>query len=303
MHIKPETLKALRTHHALSQDELANKSNVAKKTIGDIERGKRKANATTTKRLAKALNVEPADLAKDFEEIGLQKTDRGLGYRKISESIPADVHINFDMVEHLYGISRKSQIQMAPLLMALAAEASLNWRRKKLEKITEASNAIHGLAEGYLSFANAVYRINEGIMAEETSINNRDVFGKTAVETAFDLGCDPDTYNPFADYLRDFADQNSSQHISLDPDELWLNANGMPDYRIGTDIIENLTGGDKWARHALMHKIVRIQDIPKELMTKKKRDERVEWLAGKVSNQERKHVEDETNKILGPLGL
>ena len=306
MTIKPETLKALRNHYALSQDELAIKSKVAKKTIGDIELGKRKkANANTTKQLAKALKVEPADLAKDFGEIDFSqsKSDRMPGYRKISESIPADAHLSFDMVEHLYGVSRKTQIEMAPLLMALAAEASLNWRREKLNEIAEATSALGSIAEGHLSFANAVYCVEEGAKVEEDSINKRDLFGRTATEAAYDLGYDPDTHNPFADYLRDFARQNSSENISLDPDEIWINANGMPDYQIGSRIIEALTDGDQWARYALSHGIVRIQDIPQKLMTKEKRNERVKWLADKVPPENRKHIKDESNKFLGSLDL
>jgi transcriptional regulator with XRE-family HTH domain len=306
MTIKPETLKALRAHFGLSQDELAYKSGVAKKTIGDIELGKRKkANTNTTKQLAKALKVEPADLAKDFGEIDMSqsKRDRIPGYRKISESIPADAHLSFDMVEHIYGVSRRTQIEMAPLLMALAAEASLNWRREKLNVITEATSALSAIAEGHLSFANAANRIGEGAKAEEDSINNRDLFGHTSAEAAYDLGYDPDTHNPFADYLRDFSSQNSSENISLDPDEPWINANGMPDYRIGSRIIEALTDGDQWARYTLSHGIVRIQDIPKELMTKEKRDERMKWLADKVPPENRKRIENEGNKLLGSLGL
>lgn len=306
MTVKPETLKALREHHALSQDELALKSKVAKKTIGDIELGKRKkANSNTTRKLAKALMVEPADLARNFDEIEISqsKTGRLLGYRKISESITADAHLGFDMVEQLYGIPRKTQIEMAPLLMAFAAEASLNWRREKLSEISEATGTLSNIAEGHLSFANAAYRVEEGVKAEENSINKCDVLGRATAETSYDLGYDPETHNPFADYLRHFSRQNSSKNISLDPDGMQLNADGMPEYQIGSHIIEALTDGDRWARYALLHGLARIQDIPKELMVKEKRGERAKWLASKVPPEKRERFEKENNELLGALGL
>ena len=55
-------LKELREERALSQRGLAALAGVAKDTIGQIERGKRKAHPTTARKLADALGVEPKEL-------------------------------------------------------------------------------------------------------------------------------------------------------------------------------------------------------------------------------------------------
>ena len=55
-------LMELRQERALSQRALAALSGVAKDTIGQIERGKRRAYPTTARKLATALGVEPVEL-------------------------------------------------------------------------------------------------------------------------------------------------------------------------------------------------------------------------------------------------
>ena len=55
-------LKELREERALSQGGLAALSGVAKDTIGQVERGNRRAYPTTARKLADALGVEPKEL-------------------------------------------------------------------------------------------------------------------------------------------------------------------------------------------------------------------------------------------------
>ena len=55
-------LKTLREEQALSQRDLAKLSGVAQDSIGQIERGERKARPSTIRKLAEALGVEPSKL-------------------------------------------------------------------------------------------------------------------------------------------------------------------------------------------------------------------------------------------------
>jgi DNA-binding XRE family transcriptional regulator len=55
-------LRQARYRAALTQEELAQQADVSKPTIIDLERGRRKARPTTTRKLAHALGVAPEEL-------------------------------------------------------------------------------------------------------------------------------------------------------------------------------------------------------------------------------------------------
>jgi transcriptional regulator with XRE-family HTH domain len=59
-----ERLRRLRRERALSQQDLETISGVAQATLSDLEQGKRGARASTVRRLAEALGVEPTKLMK-----------------------------------------------------------------------------------------------------------------------------------------------------------------------------------------------------------------------------------------------
>ena len=60
-------LRELRERAALSQEDVAERSGVARATIADLEAGKRPARPSTIRKLAKGLNVEIAELLGDPE--------------------------------------------------------------------------------------------------------------------------------------------------------------------------------------------------------------------------------------------
>ncbi len=55
-------LRRARRGRALSQQDLSAATGVAQATLSDLERGKRGARASTLRKLAEALGVEPAEL-------------------------------------------------------------------------------------------------------------------------------------------------------------------------------------------------------------------------------------------------
>jgi len=56
-------LRELRDRASLSQEELAERADVSRATIADLERGKRTAQPKTRRKLAKALGVQPTELS------------------------------------------------------------------------------------------------------------------------------------------------------------------------------------------------------------------------------------------------
>ncbi len=60
-------LREIREDKAMSQRELADESGVAQSTIVELERKKRDAQPSTTRKLAEALGVEPVELMREPE--------------------------------------------------------------------------------------------------------------------------------------------------------------------------------------------------------------------------------------------
>ena len=63
--IDGEKLRRLRRERALSQQDMTRITGVAQATLSDLEGGKRRARASTLRKLAQALGVEPKDLMKE----------------------------------------------------------------------------------------------------------------------------------------------------------------------------------------------------------------------------------------------
>jgi transcriptional regulator with XRE-family HTH domain len=63
-----ERLKELRVRRALTQEELAEKAGTGKNTINRIERNLTEPHMSTLRKLAQALNVDPAELVKGEQD-------------------------------------------------------------------------------------------------------------------------------------------------------------------------------------------------------------------------------------------
>jgi transcriptional regulator with XRE-family HTH domain len=58
-------LRKLRREQALSQQDVERTTGIAQATLSDLEQGKRGARASTLRRLAEALGVQPKELMKE----------------------------------------------------------------------------------------------------------------------------------------------------------------------------------------------------------------------------------------------
>ena len=58
-------LRKLRRERALSQQDLERGTGISQATLSDLEQGKRGARASTLRKLAEALGVEPRELIKE----------------------------------------------------------------------------------------------------------------------------------------------------------------------------------------------------------------------------------------------
>ena len=288
--IESKALKAYRGRKNWSQQELAdatagtNKVGIATiKRIEGAESGKYSARHIVAAGLAKALGIAVEDLSKvpsgpDEDE----KTLRKAGYRPLRTMIDAETALSFNMVAKIYGIPIRSQILMAPLFAALLAEGSFAWRRKRVAAIQEAAARLRELGGGNFSFVYADFDTVDGLGCEIQSINDRDLFGVNASDTTFDCGYDRSENNPFADYLKSFSAESNAENITFEKDSGWADDEGLPKYKIGIDIITQLTGGDPDAEYAILHGYVRLKNIPQELLEDSNEDQRIAWMIEQI---------------------
>ena len=292
--IHPEALKAYRKNKHWTQEQLAEatkgRDRVSLPTIKRIESTKEdsySANDRVAKTLSKALGVTTDELSQSpSEDKNFEASLRDIGYQPLRTMIDPETSLAFDMVSDIYGVSKRSQIEMAPLFMALLAEASLAWRRERVDEIEEAANRLWNLGGGHFSFAYSAYRSVDGAHAERENIAKRDLFGENVGNDVYDLGFDPSENNPFADFLEHLAQKIEANTISFDKTLGWKTCEGLPNYRIGADIISQLTGDDSDAEYALLRRHVRLEEVPDELRDEEKKAERVAWMTARIPEKE-----------------
>jgi transcriptional regulator with XRE-family HTH domain len=312
--IHPDALKYFRDRKRWTQEQLAEatkgKNKVSLPTIKRIEStkdGTYPANDRVAEGLARALGVTLDELSKPpTDEAEREASLRQFGYRPLRMMLDAETVMAFNMVQHIYGIPIHSQIVMAPLFAALLAEGSLAWRRGRVAEIEDAAERLMVLGGGHFSFAHAAYRSIEGAAKERDSIGKRDLFGEHVGPDAFDLGFDPSQNNPFADFLDHFAKQVEAKTVSFERGAGWKTSEGMPEYRIGADLISELTGDDPDAEYALLRGHVRLKDIPDHLLGDEKEADRIAWIVGRIPEDElakRQRERAELMSLLGDLDL
>lgn len=289
-------LKHFRTAKRMTQKQVAEETRggaslVTIKRIEGAKDGAYLVRERIAEGIAKVLGVTVEKLASPPENAAeTAAARRDAGYRELRVNIDAETSLAFRMVEHLYDIPIRSQVEMAPLFAALLAEGSLAWRRRRLAEVEEAADALQFLGSGHLSFAGIAYRVEDAASQERKSIEKRDLFGKEVADEAFDFGYDPAANNPFADFLKQYATEIEAKAVSFEGDWSgcgWKTGEGMPEYRIGNDLIAELTGGDDDAEYAFLRGHIRPGDIPAELLGANNEVERIGWIIGQIPEKER----------------
>ena len=302
MKIDSDRLRTLRKRKKLSRPDLERASGINMRTIQRLENEPDKSKTTredTVVRLADALDIEPDVLT---GELDLPDSDEAPfaepGRVRIGAQISPKARLSYDLIKRRYDVNATDIINIAPLLFALLAEASLAWRRERLEEAREASrqlNQIDGYWRGGLGTGlnDAVYN---GIAREEESISSADLFGEHLNEDTGTSLIDryffnPEEENPFADFLRKMADELAIAGI-VEIDGGILDAEmdfRFPYYEICGAELDNIAKRSLIGRIALEIGTLRISEIPDDLMADDACEER--WIS----------LEESTSKKAGDL--
>ena len=290
MRIHPETLKRLRKAQGWSQQELADKAKIEKKTIGRLESANGgEARESTARLLATALKLgNPRILAQGpeaeavREEVSRINFDSGGSGPRVH--LDSETALAYDLVEEHYGVDMHRLIEEAPTLFTLLAEASLAERRRRVGEAKAALEEFNRALPGHLADSAWAYK------DEEESIERRDLFRHPG-----DLEWDDPRWedyrengNPFANFLKRLANDIEAGNGALDPADVGFDPDMVCRGYLFPERRARLTGGSRRAEWALSHGYARLGQIPKRLRGDGEEitRERVNWLEAQMSDDE-----------------
>jgi len=273
MPINRHRLKSYRDQLNLSLDQLACRAKVNRSTIHRIETGKKEPRANTIQMLAIGLGVHPSDLTSNDDLIlptppKVEAPKSQLGFKVGNEARNA-----LAFVAERYGVKQATVVKLAALLFVLAAESSLNERRRNLQKVRDCR----------LEIGSCSTLLREGgeelELREEYSISQKDIFGRILDDE--DVQWDPwdgdvdevGKYNPFAEYLRAGFGQHGGADRFLD----WHSSFG-PEFEVGLDEARTFAGGDDLAVTMLVQGAIGVHEVPVGLRGDEMADQRADWL-------------------------
>jgi hypothetical protein len=182
------------------------------------------------------------------------------------------------LVSNRYPVTPSQIVEMAPFLFCWAAEASLRWRRKRLEELKDALDTVKKLQGDIFEMAYARPESLEGIdpltdqvTKESSSIDLRDIFGEFLREDP-DYYLDVNAIDPFSAFLTelvaDFPD------ISFEG----FSYEGTPSYTVCSETVAQLFGGDRDVANLVLNGFVSLSEMPKEIRGPEATKQRIDWL-------------------------
>ena len=290
LEIDPQNLRALRKAKSLSRRQLAEKSRVSERQLARLESSRKAVRPTTFKRIAEALGTDSKKLSGTSPLQPAPSEDVHVGLR-----VSPQLLLAYDLVGDRYGPTRAQVIELAPLLFVLLAEGSLAWRQKRVGEVDRLVNRLQELGtDTQINFGLWLEYVGEANEYERDSIENADILGDDVRNEEWG-----DSYSavPFADYLRKLAkdmemvgtiDLPSYSFEAVGLGTIW----GAEPYAVCRDRLDELTGGSKYARWALMHGDVQLSKIPRDLLKPEAKDARVAWLESKLSDDVRSRQDE-----------
>jgi transcriptional regulator with XRE-family HTH domain len=269
--INAERISALRTKCGLSQKELARKLKVDSGTVSRWERGEiDRIRQDIFGRLCSALDATHDDICGDGPLPENRIEQRELQKGQMNVSVHTACRNALSLVAFRYRVTRQQIVEAAPLLFFIAAEKSLQERRKRLAALQAAADAVYDAYPAYLP--KTASADEETLECERSSIEERDLFGSKATDNdnigaCYAEGWDEGESNPFAVFLKAaLADVSDSATFERWQPRLW------PRYQICSEEAAKVVGGDAEATRAILDGAAALHEMPKASPR-----ERAEW--------------------------
>jgi transcriptional regulator with XRE-family HTH domain len=268
--LNAKALKEAREKRQWSQEKLSEEAKINVSTISRIERGiSSRANGHTLKQLAAALEVaggdlcEPPNAKPDLVKLPMDTAARNA----------------LELVARRYGVSRRTIIELAPLLFYIAAEQSLSRRRQRLEEISEAADSLNDLQSKIPHLPLEWFVPSDSFDPERASIAARDLFGRKIAGGGrqFMIGYlesyEEAEHNPFAAFLNEALEAvgpSGRPDGNLNP--VCCSRLGEPSYSICYEEAADIVGGDEAAAYAIVYGRAALHEMPKGTP-----EQRAEW--------------------------
>ncbi len=294
--IKAERVKQIRESKNLSQAALAGASKLGKRQIQRIEQhqGELPVRENTLMKLARGLRVSTRVLTGEellpesvpSAPLNLAAPD---SLRKVKLS--PHVQLQYDLIEEVYGGTFEDLVNLAPILFTQLAERSLAWRDKafseKMNRTVELMDLGRqfprvGKLVGDTSQELEAYFSGEVASDEQESIQSRDVFGEQLLEDV-----EPGWDRPYVRFLKtellEPAWKGKLDYVAMEGAPYgvseYLDGYRVPYMKVCHNDLQQIAGYLPDAMFALERGLVRIADIPAELMGADKTRERSTWIA------------------------
>ncbi|MDE0444881.1 MAG: hypothetical protein OXL38_22590 [Gammaproteobacteria bacterium] len=280
---------------------------------------------TTLQRLKAALRVDASELTGDaspVQELHAPPDDQGVKIDpslidrlrdhlrrsstrrdyQVGARVNGSVRLAYDLVERRYGATAKNIVTLGPMLFVLLAEGCLAKRQEKLAEVNTAKDRLESLAtDDTLYFTKYLFDVDAGAGVEESSIKQADIRGEVVRREGLTWGMfnedDLFAVTPFAIYLEQLAAEIDKpdviRFVDVDLDDFDYDALfGADPYQCCAGELEKIAGVSGRARLALLLGLVRIGEIPADLMVESATEQRVEWLESKLDESRRQTRED-----------
>ena len=295
--IRVDRVKELRARSGKSQGQIARAANIGPRHLKRIE-GTAKETCTVQEKtllgLARGFKVPPevlkgeADIPEDYGNAASAQATRTV--RQTTIRLDARSTLNYDLLERRYGVSLQDVANIAPLLFAIHAEQSLR-RRRRLNKAHMASiEQLIGLAETFPNLKSIVgypdsdtwFEESDEHLSEAASIESHDIFADQ-VRNDFPGDSSPNPFVAHLDEILDDLNDPALAQISRFEDipfdaVMYFPGDRIPSHEVCRSDLLEISGSDPEALFALTFGVVRLQDIPADLMPRDRLVERVTWL-------------------------
>lgn len=284
--IDPSNLRSARKRQKWTQNELAKKIGVSKRQVAEWERKRPEDQPISIRQknfnaLLEKLQITESELK------GVTQISK-ISHKQSTLKIAKKIYISkktlmyFDLLYRHHGLSLDQLVEITPLLFAVLAEQSIEWRKEQLVNAKKAAMQILVKQSALLppELLSQKENLLESWKQEEQNIKNKQVFSPSRVQDESGKG----TSNRFTDFIYHVLGVEPSAGINI-ADQTF------PDIPIFKRELLSICGSPEKshaarAAFALFEGYARIAEIPPDLWRPENQEKRAEWLAEKAPEPE-----------------
>jgi len=292
--INPAVLKRLLKDKGLSLADLAKRAKINKQTIWRLTADKvTKARDRTIEQIAHVLKIDSRVLTGE-----LNAPEASADSEPVTSKNQLNVRVGtaqrnaLNLAARRYKVAPSQIVELAPFLFVWAAEESLRRRQERLSKLDQVLDETKTLGQQFRHLSpqlNIFSYADDAIAVEQSSINERDLFGSSIKLDLAGVGpdFDPDNENPFAMFLRELGSSFDPVATFEEWSESW-----SPRYRVCPEEAAELVGGDSDRADEILRGDVALNELPKEIRKHGMEKKRAEWVRTKAEEYRRALAED-----------